>query len=82
MTLVIALDERFDDTDLELGRRRGKRLPHLIEREHDLEVVLELGLRNLGVALELLPDSRVEPARVARSKIARGPYLGRRARSR
>ena len=82
MPFVVALDERFDHADLELGRRRRQRLLNLIEREHDLEAVLELGLRDLGVARELVPHARIETARVGRGQIAGRPRLGLAAPSR
>src|SRR5262245_3104705 len=80
MPFVVALDQRLDDADLELGGGCGKRALDLIEREHDLEAVLELRLGNLGVALELVAHARVEAARIARREIGGSPGLGAGAR--
>ncbi len=38
---VVAIDQRANDSELELRRRGRQRLPYLIEGEHHLEIVLE-----------------------------------------
>src|SRR5688572_11721365 len=71
MAFVIALDQRLDDANLEVGGCSRQRTLNLIESQHDLEVVLELGLGDLGVALELVAYPAVEAAGIARGEIAR-----------
>src|SRR5687768_15793577 len=41
MAFVIALDQRLDDADLEIGGCSRQRTLNLIEGQHDLEVMLE-----------------------------------------
>jgi len=75
MAFVVALDERLDDADLEVRRCGGQRALHAIERQHDPEVMLELGLRYLRVALELSAHAAIEPTRIARGEIGRNLCL-------
>src|SRR5688572_20636578 len=76
MAFVIALDQRLDDADLEIGGCSRQRTLNLIEGQHDLEVMLELGLGNLGVALELSADTVIKASCVARGEIARNARVG------
>ena len=80
MALVVALDQRFDQSDLELGRLGRKSRLHLIEREHHLEIMLELELRHLRMALELDAYPPVESAGVACGEVAGRTCFGRGTR--
>src|SRR5215471_3440118 len=71
MSFVVPIDQAPHDGDLELLRRFGERGADLVEREHDFEEMLELGLRQLLVAGDCVADAGVDSRGVARREVAR-----------